>query len=887
MPGSVKKFRQTRVFSEDPDWSSGTIARVRWKALAIVGVMFAAACTPGEGPDSIPLPTSGDTTTTSTTSTTSTTTSTTTTTLVPPRLKVTIRRTTDGVPHIIGDNLESVSYGQGFVSAEDHGCTLVDQILKVYGIRSENLGPGDDGRNTESDFSWRAIDIASIATADYNDASIDLVTQFEAFAEGWNAHLAEQGDDGLTGWCNGAPWVRPVQPVEVYVYARSIALLASSGRFAQFIPSAQPPVVAEVPRFAPATPADDAGDADDPAPDFSVLEPIGLGSNGWAVGKERTASGTGGLLVANPHFPWEGELRFAEAHLTVPGEVDIYGAQLLGLPGIGIGFTNGVAWTHTVSAGKRLTAYLLALDPESPTSYLVDGDSRPMTSVDYTISILRADGSVDNETRTLWRSEYGPVIDFPGLGWTDSAVLTFRDANINNDEFIEHYHDMIGVQSLDELQAVYEEHQGVPLFNTVATGADGRVWYADTAATPNLSAEGEQLFLEKLFTDPITQIGYENGVVLLDGADSRLAWETVPGARDDGLVPFSKMPMAERNDYVFNANDSFWVSSDEFTTTGDFSILHGKQNTPLSMRSRQNAAVLASDNRLGLAGDDGNFSGLELRDAVFDNRAQTALLLRSNAVGRCVANPLIEVVEVRADDGKVALSAGLVDITAACNVLSNWDGRYDLESSGPLLWREVMTRFTNADRTATGVLFSDEFDPARPTVTPGIPAAPASIGNGDPVLQAIARAVQTLTKAGFPVDASLGAAQFTERSGIRIPLHGGTNTDGVTNVVQWSNNNSSSEPSPVRGDAVAPGSALRGEGAPVNFGSSFILAVDYSGDSVQAWAITTYGQTGDRTSPLFEQQIHRFSEKNWRDVAFTAEQIAADPNLTERTIAVP
>ncbi|MGK0312806.1 MAG: hypothetical protein ACI8RC_002440, partial [Ilumatobacter sp.] len=31
MPGSVKKFRQTRVFSEDPDWSSGTIARVRWK----------------------------------------------------------------------------------------------------------------------------------------------------------------------------------------------------------------------------------------------------------------------------------------------------------------------------------------------------------------------------------------------------------------------------------------------------------------------------------------------------------------------------------------------------------------------------------------------------------------------------------------------------------------------------------------------------------------------------------------------------------------------------------------------------------------------------------------------------------------------------------------
>ena len=40
----------------------------------------------------------------------------------------------------------------------------------------------------------------------------------------------------------------------------------------------------------------------------------------------------GGMLVANPHFPWEGELRFWEVHLTVPGEVDIYGAQLSGCP---------------------------------------------------------------------------------------------------------------------------------------------------------------------------------------------------------------------------------------------------------------------------------------------------------------------------------------------------------------------------------------------------------------------------------------------------------------------------------------------------------------------------------------------------------------------------
>jgi acyl-homoserine-lactone acylase len=431
------------------------------------------------------------------------------------------------------------------------------------------------------------------------------------------------------------------------------------------------------------------------------------------------------------------------------------------------------------------------------------------------------------------------------------------------------------------LQAVHAEHQAVPLFNTIATGADGRVWYADTAATPNLSDEAEQLFINKLFTDPITQIGYDNGFVLLDGSDSRFAWEVVPGARDDGLVPFDKMPMVERTDYVFNANDSFWVPSDEFTLDGTFSILHGAQKTPLSMRTRQNAAVLASDNRTGLAGDDGNFSGIELRDAVFDNTGHAAELLLDATVAACSATPEFEVDDVLEEDGTVALPAEIVDLTLACTILARWDGRYDLDRAGPLLWREVLNRFSNDDRTSTGTLYSDEFDPLRPTLTPAVPA-----DDSTPLLAALARAVQTLDKAGFPLDSALGAAQFTERSGTRIPIHGGTGIDGVTNVVQWNNTESSTETAPIRGDAVSPRSALRGEGFPVNSGTSFVMTVDYTGEQVQAWAILTYGQTGDRESPLFEQQTTRFSEKNWREVAFTEEQIAADPNLTERTLEV-
>jgi len=58
-----------------------------------------------------------------------------------------------------------------------------------------------------------------------------------------------------------------------------------------------------------------------------------------------------------PHFPWEGALRFWEVHLTAPGEFDVSGSQLSGLPGLAVGFSDTFAWTHTVSSGNRFKAY--------------------------------------------------------------------------------------------------------------------------------------------------------------------------------------------------------------------------------------------------------------------------------------------------------------------------------------------------------------------------------------------------------------------------------------------------------------------------------------------------------------------------------------------------
>ena len=127
--------------------------------------------------------------------------------------------------------------------------------------------------------------------------------------------------------------------------------------------------------------------------------------------------------------------------------------------------------------------------------------------------------------------------------------------------------------------------------------------------------------------------------------------------------------------------------------------------------------------------------------------------------------------------------------------------------------------------------------------------------------------------------------QYALRAEPRIGLHGGPGADGVTNVIDYADPSSHQRADArTRASRLVPGSDLRPGGYPVDRGTSFVLAVDFTGDEPQAWVILTYGETGDRESPLFDVQTQRFSDKDWREAAFTEEAIAADPELTELTV---
>ncbi|MGH9228837.1 MAG: penicillin acylase family protein [Acidimicrobiales bacterium] len=788
--------------------------------------------------------------------------------------QATIRRTSAGVPHITAGSSADLAFGQGWASGEDRACDLADQVVKIRGERARWFGAGEDDANVDSDVAWKVIGIFERASDDWEDASDGVVELITAFTAGWNAQLDEVGADGLPGWCAGEEWVRPLEPVEVYAYARSIALQASSGAVSQFIAGAQPPGAATTTTSSP----------DEAAAAPIVPAPGAIGSNGWAIGAQRSADG-GGMLVANPHFPWEGELRFWEVHLTIPDELDAYGVQLSGLPGIGIGFTENFGWTHTVSAGNRFTAYRLDLVPGSPTTYVYGDGQREMTSQDVTVDVRGDDGRLGDVTRTMWSSHYGPIIDFPGFGWTDAATITYRDANLDNDEFIDQYLGMLQAADLDEFIEVHQEVNGVPLFNTIAVSDDGRAWYADTSATPNLSDEAIAAYEASLESDPIVRIAADNGAVLLDGSDPVYEWVDEDGARDPGLVPAADQPMVERDDYLFNANDSFWLPHATEMLEGDYSPLHGAQRTARSPRTRENAVVLGDTTTAGPSGEDGAFTLDELAAATVQNRGYTSRVLLESVVERCRGATTVDVQAQEpsgGDDGASPLPAASVDVGPACGVLAAWDGVYDIDRAGPPLWRELLARVEPADLMRAGALWAEPFDPDRPVDTPaGLAPAPAG-GAPDPVLADLARAVQTLEAAGLAVEATLGEVQFALRDGERIPIHGGNARDGTTNIVGWGGGSSILDPTLLLNEreTLVPGSSLArvgGEtGYPINNGTSFLMALAFTDDGPQAQVFLTYGETEDRSSDLYTEATVAFSDKEWRDVAFSGAEIEAD-----------
>jgi acyl-homoserine-lactone acylase len=654
------------------------------------------------------------------------------------RYSAEIRRTEYGIPHVLANDHGSLGYGYGYAFAQDNLCVMADRVVTLRGERSRFFGSGADANdpfadeedatsNLASDVYYRGMRRSGVVRRLLaRRAPLGPTTQLrrmvEGYVAGYNRYLRETGVARLPDpTCRGKAWVGPITALDVWSGIYDVQALEGTAGFRDAIVGARPAAGAPAPGRAPTIPADG---------------PDGTGSNGWALGRDATAD-RGGMLLANPHFPWAGHGRFYQVHLTIPGVLDVAGASLFGTPVVEIGHTKGVAWTHTVSTAKRFTLFQLDLVRGKPTSYRVDGRTVPMTRQTVTVTVRRAGGELSSVKRTLYGSRYGPVL---ATGWTAKTAFAVRDVNAGNLRSMNEWLAMGGSQNVAQLRAAQDTYQGIPFTNTIAVDAGGTAYFADASVVPHVTdakakrcidtAQGKALYPE---------------IFVLDGSRSECNWGSDPGAIQRGIFAPSRVPRLTRTDYVANSNQSPWLTNPAAPLTG-YPAVFGDSGSERETRTRLGLDMIAQR----LAGSDAlgppGFTLPSLQATMLGNRNYSAELGRADVVAMCRARPVLT-----AGDGK------RVDVRAACDTLASWNGRADVGSRGEALWE---TFFDDS-------LWAVPFDPAHPLTTPrGID------GNDRDVQRALADAVR------FP---RIGGSA---RRWAGIPLHGCPEEKGCFNAIE-------------------------------------------------------------------------------------------------------
>lgn len=797
-----------------------------------------------------------------------------------PKWEASIRWTTHGIPHIDGATLPDVIFGQGYAYAKLNACTLADQIVKVNSQRARWFGPGTEDAHITSDFTYRALGVRTWAEKAWKKGLSDEARSvINAYSAGFNHYVSTVGKGGLPARCKDAAWVQPIEAVDLLTYYAWLSINASAGfpLLADLIGTTDGPPTDTANATLPARQQRLAWLDAWPAAVESALRLAphvnsrhALGSNGWAIGKERSATGRG-MVVANPHFPWFGELRMFESHLRTADGFEASGAALHGVPGVLIGFSRKLAWTATVSKSVKFIAYELKLKPGDPMTYLVDGNEHGITARDEVIEVLEDDGSITKRTRTFYRSELGPILEVGPLGpmgaWTKERVFTMRDANANNLKLIDHFLSMSRAGSVAEAKKVFQEQQGNPWTNTMIADSEGKVLYSESNSVPNLSKEALDNHTKAVKKGGLAAIIWQFGFYLMDGSTSKNDWLEEPGSREPGLVPWSKTPHLERDDYVANANQSHWLTNANAPLEG-YPATFGNERMSRSLRTRMGLKMLEEKVDGGASGSDGKFTLEELAAVPFNNRTLSAELLMDGVVDLCGAATSVNV------------SGDVVDIQPACAVLKAWDRTLGPNSKGAVLWREVAEGLSGI--STSKALYATPFSLKDPAHTPRDLAKNATKKLGT----ALAKAVSRLAEAKIPIDGTMGQWQFTRIGDKKYPVHGGFGGFGAFNVMGWQGGRNSTIWPDFEVTSKVGGTELTEEGYPINYGSSFVMALAFTDKGPKARALLTYSQSAEPDSKWSADQTALLGKAKLRAVLFEDAEIEADPNLVVEEVSL-
>ena len=462
---------------------------------------------------------------------------------------VEVRYDRRGVPHIFATKEEDAYRALGYVVARDRLFQLWLQSMAAAGRLTEIAGP----RALPLDREMRRLAIPW--SAERKLALLDTTTEtarlLRAYADGINAYIAHMPSDELPLEFRllGMKAVPPWQPLNslllfnrmgwtlAYIAPELERALAASrvgtaaaaslfpensliqepiqpnGRRAprfDFGPVAPPgagdtvvsqTLIAALDDFLPATAAG-ALDADAVTRAFA--------SNNWAVAPRRSATGNA-LLAGDPHLELTLPSIWYEAHLVVPGALDVYGVTIPGLPGVIIGFNRDVAWTFTNTGADVLDFYTEKVNDDlHPTEYWLDGAWHPL---ERRIEQYRGVHGETLAVDTLYFTHRGPLRRERGQ-WLSMRWTVLEPSNET-----EGFRLAAKARDVDEFQRAMGQYFRSPAQNMLVADRHGSIAIRSTGRFP-------------------VRPGGTSGFLVRDGTTSASDWrgylppEFAPQARD-------------------------------------------------------------------------------------------------------------------------------------------------------------------------------------------------------------------------------------------------------------------------------------------------------------------------------------------------------------------
>jgi len=704
--------------------------------------------------------------------------------------QVQIRWTTHGIPHIKANDWEGLGYGFAHAIATNTICTLAREFVTVRGDQSKYFEATE--RNINADAFHRALLHPAKIDEYLAYGSSESHRMDAGYVAGYNNFIETQAGN-MPASCNNAPWITPITERDIAKIAIGVGIRYGLGRVTNEIATSEHGL--ELAQL-------DTMDL--------FVDPQIIGSNALGFGRALTESGRG-ILLGNPHYPWHGPSRFHIAHLTLPGEVNVMGASLVTTSRVAIGFTENVAWSHTVSTALRFTMFRLDLVPGNPMAYRLGDDV-------HNIEALQVEVETDGEpaTRTIYMTQLGPVVVSKSTPWNDQHVYAMRDVNYENYRSGDQYKDINSARNVSELRTALATHQGAAFVNTIAADVSGEALYADMSAIPNVSSE----LIDRCAVDT------ENGqrVITLNGSDPSCNWQEDSRAAYPGLMPPTEQPTLITDTYVSNSNDSYWLSNPDNRLEG-FSPIIGNEQQTRSLRTRAGLKFIEE-----VLSTDQKFDQAMVQNLLFNHRHYGAEIFLDDILAICEQSE---------------------DLKEACGILAQWDRRQDLDSIGAA----IFNRFWNISQSLRDH-YLVPFDQNNPIHTPsGLKIDETA--TQEFVIASLQGAVASLNEAGIALDAKWGDVQFVLRNEDKIGIPGGSGSQGMFSVI------------------TSRFDANKGGYNPITHGNSYIQAVTWNDDGTpNAKAILTYSQSPEPDSEFYSDMTKLYSQSQWIDLPFTEEQIA-------------